>query len=428
MISRAVRIQLIAFAALSLLGVMYVGVGYVGIGDRWLGRSYVVNVDLAVAGGIFPNASVTYRGVPIGRVSTVALRGDGVRVGLRLDSAVRVPSDLTATVAQRSAVGEQYLDLRPRTDAGPYLRDGDTITRDRTATPLPVETLLAGLDSLVESVGVDNVAVVIDELGRALAGNEDDLRRILDASNLLLADTQRHLPETLTLLRDGQTVLTTQAESAQAIRRWASSLAQLADTVRAADPDLRRIVAEGPPAALELGRLLRGLDPTVGTLLGNLITVNNIAVRRLDGIEQILVVYPIVVSGSFTVAPGDGTAHFGLVVNVGDPPSCNYTASGTAGCTAAEQAGGSNVRGSAAAPRAGPGQTVGEGSGPALGAQPGPATTAAAGPGAVAGFDPATGLVVGSDHQPLAFGGTGGQYELAGDQSWKQLLLSGVAP
>jgi phospholipid/cholesterol/gamma-HCH transport system substrate-binding protein len=359
----------------------------------------------------------------------VLLHGDGVRAGLRLDGNVRVPSDLTATVALRSAVGEQYLDLRPRTDAGPYLRDGDTIPRDHTATPLPVETLLAGLDTLVESVGVDNVTVVIDELGRALAGNEDDLRRLLDASNLLLADAQQHLPETLALVRDGQTVLTTQAESADAIRRWASSLAQLAATVRAADPDLRRIVAEGPPAALELSRLLRDLDPSIGTLLGNLVTVNNIAVRRLNGIEQILVVYPIVVSGGFTVAPGDGTAHFGLVVNVGDPPSCNYTASGTAGCTSSEQSGGSNVRGTAAAPRAGSGQTAGGPSGSMPGAAPGTGTGAGtASPGAVAGFDPATGLVVGSDHQPMAFGDTGGQYQLAGEQSWKQLLLAGLAP
>ena len=31
------------------------------------------------------------------------------------------------------------------------------------------------------------------------------------------------------------------------------------------------------------------------------------------GIEQILVTYPNVVAGGFTVAPDDGTTHFGLV-------------------------------------------------------------------------------------------------------------------
>jgi phospholipid/cholesterol/gamma-HCH transport system substrate-binding protein len=46
----------------------------------------------------------------------------------------------------------------------------------------------------------------------------------------------------------------------------------------------------------------------------------------------------------------------------------------------------------------------------------------------VTGFDPATGLVTGTDGQPLQFGGTGGQYQLAGDQSWKQMLLAGLTP
>ena len=232
MISRTVRLQVLAFLMVSLLGVGYVGVRYVGIGEQWFGGSYVVNADLAQTGGIFTNAAVTYRGVPVGRVVSVLLHGDGVRVDLRLNRDVRVPSDLTATVAQRSAVGEQYVDLRPRTDAGPYLRAGDTIPREHTATPLPVETLLAGLDALVESVGVDNLAIVINELGRALEGNEADLRRLLDANNLLLADANRNLPQTLALIRDGRTVLTTQAQSADAIRRWAASLAQLAATLR----------------------------------------------------------------------------------------------------------------------------------------------------------------------------------------------------
>ena len=51
------------------------------------------------------------------------------------------PADglLAAPGSLRSAVGEQYLDLRPRTDAGPYLRDGDTILIDTEARRLDVE-------------------------------------------------------------------------------------------------------------------------------------------------------------------------------------------------------------------------------------------------------------------------------------------------
>jgi phospholipid/cholesterol/gamma-HCH transport system substrate-binding protein len=239
------------------------------------------------------------------------------------------------------------------------------------------------------------------------------------------------------LIRDGRTVLRTQEESAAALRRWADGLARLAATVRAADPDLRRILADGPPAATELVGLVRDLEPSIGTLLGNLVSVNGVAARRLPGIEQLLVVYPLVVDGGFTVAPGDGTAHFGLVVNIGDPPSCVYAGS-TTRCTGAETARGSSVRGSGNAPRPGGSDPAPPAPGPAESPPPDPDDDTDGGTGAepvlpvgggpVAGYDPATGVVLGPGGAPLTFGSTGGQYQLAGDQSWKQLLLAGLAP
>ena len=421
MITRTVRLQVLVFLVVSLLGVGYVSLRYVGLGDRLFGDGYTVRAQFATAGGIFPNAAVTYRGVPVGRVGGVRLRGGGVEVDLHLTRA-GIPSDLHAVVTVRSAVGEQYVDLRPDTDAGPYLRNGDVIPASRTGTPLPVEALLSNLDSLVRSVDGRDLATLIDELGTAFEGNAEALRRLVDAGDGLVNGAVDSLPQTLALIRDGRTVLSTQEDELGAIRRWAASLDQLTGTLRAADPDLRRLLASGPPAATQLIGLLRDLDPTIGTLLGNLVTVNGIAARRLPGIEQILVEYPLVVAGGFTVAPGDGTAHFGLVVNVNNPAPCQYGKSGQAACNA--------PRGTSRAP----GPTGPDPSPAPLGGPPQSNSQAAAGPSGVpdgaqtvGGFDPVTGLVLGSDGQPLQLGGTGGQQAIAGAQSWKQLLLAGLA-
>jgi phospholipid/cholesterol/gamma-HCH transport system substrate-binding protein len=389
-ITRGVLVKLLAFALVSVVGVSFVAVRYLGLGDRVLGGAYLVHAEFTEAGGIFPNASVNYRGVPVGRVAAVALDGELVRVDLRLDRDVRVPADTSAVVALRSAVGEQYVDLRPQRDGEPYLQPGDTIPVGRTGTPLPVETLLVNLHALVDSVGPDDVQVLIDELGTGFAGNERALRQLLDAHHLLLAEADRHLPDTSALISDGGTVLATQAESAEAIGRWAAGLAELAAALREADPDLRGLLAHGPPAAVELTGLLHDLDPSIGMLLGDLITVNGIAMRRLAGIEHALVAYPLAVAGGYTVAPGDGTAHLGLVANADDPPPCQYQQTGTERrCTAEEIAQGSGVRGVHNAPRPG-------------------------------GSEPAS--------SPLWFGASGGQHALAGDQSWKLLLYSGVSP
>lgn len=437
MITRRTRIQVMAFVLLSLTGVAFVGLRYVGLADTLLGGKFPVYAEFATAGGAFRNAAVTFRGVPVGKVGdvTLARRGntDIVKVTLLLDRGTKVPKDLRAVVTNRSAVGEQYVDLRPETDSGPFLGEGDVIGIERTGTPLPVETLLLNLNRLVQSVDLGDLTVVIDELGKAFEGSETALQRILDANDALLTDATTYLPETIKLIRDGRTVLESQRLTSDAIQRWAAGLAKLTTTLRTSDPDLRRLMTTAPPAAAEVIGLTRDLDPTIGQLLGNLITVNGIAVRRLAGVEATLVAYPLVLAGGFTVTPGDGTAHFGLVLNVDDPPPCKYDRNKRPyRCSGAERGEGSAVRGWQNAPRPGGKEIAPAPLPPSSGdpAAPGGTTRQPAGPPAgptIANYDPVTGLVVGADGLPIELGGTGGQERLAGAQSWKQLLLAGVA-
>ncbi|HEX6682950.1 MAG TPA: MCE family protein [Candidatus Limnocylindrales bacterium] len=422
------RLKLLVFTVVSVLGIAYVGVRYLGWRDDLFGGAYVVHADFAEAGGIFVNAPVAYRGVPVGKVTAVSLHGKGVRVDLQIDGGTAVPASTSAVVALRSAVGEQYVDLRPSTADGPFLRAGGVIPVERTSTPLPVETLLTNLNALVESVDATDLGVLLDELGTGFQGNETAIRALLDASNALLADALKYLPQTTALIEDGRKVLATQAESGQAIRAWAAGLARLAESLRKADGDLRTLLDNGPPAATELRGLLADIDPTLGMLLGNLVSINGIAARRVAGIEQILVVYPLVVAGGFTVVPGDGTAHLGLAVNLNDPPPCQYTQTGQSlSCTSQENAAGSGRRSTNFTPRPGgpeptpaplpPGSRVSPSTPPEPGLPAGPT---------IAGFDPVTGVVLGPDGRPLLFGGDGGQQSFAGAQSWKMLLFSGV--
>lgn len=430
MITRGVKIKVIAFVVISVLGVCYVAVRYVGVGQSLLGQTYSLAADFHTAGGIFTNASVTYRGSPVGKVTRISLTSTGVRVDMSINNGVQIPRDVRAVVTDRSAVGEQYLDLRPNTGAGPYLSPGATIPVSHTGTPPPTETLLVNLDKLVESVDPQELQVVIDELGAAFGNSSNSLERILDDSDNLLATANSDLPETVKLLEDGQTVLATQQASASDIREWAHSLAELTTTIRQSDPDLRTILKDAPPAAEQVSGLLRDVDPQIGALLGNLITVGGIATSRLPGIKQILVVYPLDIAGGFTVTPGDGTVHFGLVLNVDDPPPCQYVRTGESDykCTSSEQSAGSDVRGYQNAPTpSGPEITPVPDGGAASSSSGSSSSSSSTGSG-TATYDPTTGVVLGPDGKPLEFGSTGGQYQLAGDDSWKQLLLAGLEP
>jgi phospholipid/cholesterol/gamma-HCH transport system substrate-binding protein len=326
MITRRTKLQLIAFAVVALLGMSYLGFKYVGLDRLILGSGYDVAADFKDSGGIFVNAEVTYRGVAVGRVSDMKLIDDGVRVVLTMKpGADHIPASTKAIVATRSAVGEQYVLLQPDNNNGPYLKDGSVIPKNRTSIPVPVEQLLLNMDKLVGSLDQKNLRTVVNELGQAFAGSGDDLGRLIDNGNLLLARAQQSLPQTLKLITDGQTVLETQNASRSAIQDWAANLRLVSDTLVQIDPDLRQLVVNAPNAAGAIQQLVDDAGPGLGSLVRNLDILNKVTIPRLDGVQQMLVTYPDVVSGGFTVVRNDsGTmrAHFGFVLNANDPHAC----------------------------------------------------------------------------------------------------------
>ena len=150
----ATRIKNIVFLIVGLLAMGYVGLNYADLGGYVGYRDYyVVTADLAEAGGLAENADVTYRGTSVGRVGELRLTDAGVLADLKIEkSAPRVPANTRAVVANRSAIGEQYIDLRPVTASGPYLAAGSVIPRAAPATPAPVTDLLTSVNALAASV------------------------------------------------------------------------------------------------------------------------------------------------------------------------------------------------------------------------------------------------------------------------------------
>lgn len=329
MLLRATKVRLFLFAMIAVIGIAYVGGTYAGL-DRLFGaRGYRVTVQLADSGGIFPNAEVTYRGVAVGRVERLVLSDDGVDVILDISNdAPPIPADTNAVVANRSAVGEQYVDLQPPNDRGPYLSDGSTVPRERTKTPAGPEVLLSNVDSLVESVPEDSLRTTIDELYLAFQNSGPALRVLLDSAGKLTTEAATHLPQTTSLLANGKVVLDTQAEQTQQILDYSTSLRLLAEQLKTSNPDLRRLIDVTPTVAVQVDDLLRDSGQDLGVIIANLLTTMRITATRTDSLEELLVAFPMITA----TAPGanpDGTGHLGLVLTFNDPFSCTKGYEGT---------------------------------------------------------------------------------------------------
>ncbi|MBN9745403.1 MULTISPECIES: MCE family protein [unclassified Amycolatopsis] len=323
MLLRRTKIQLVVFAIISVVAIVYALIRFAGLGTVFGSNGYTVKLQLNESGGIFTNAEVTYRGFNVGRVGQLRLTQSGLEADLNIDpSAPRVPADLDAVVANRSAVGEQYVDLRPKNDQGPYLASGSVIPAARTSTPVSTDRLLGDLDSLSASVPTDALRKVVDESYDAFRGTGGDLQKLLDTARSFTTTAQQYLPQTVQLLQAGGQVLDTQNDEASNFASFSKSLNQLSGTLKNSDGDLRKLIGVTPQVATQISQVLKETGPGLGALTANLLTTANLTVTRLDGLEQGLVTYPALAAAAPSVAPGDGTAHLGLVLNLFNPPSC----------------------------------------------------------------------------------------------------------
>jgi phospholipid/cholesterol/gamma-HCH transport system substrate-binding protein len=322
MLLRGTKVRLFLFALIAVVGIVYVGGTYAGL-DRLFGaRGYRVTVELADSGGIFANAEVTYRGVTVGRVESLRLSDTGVDVVLDIeDDAPPIPADTAAVVANRSAVGEQYVDLQPAGAGEPYLEDGSVVPRSRTSIPSSPDTLLTNLDNLVTSVPQDSLRTTVDELDKAFRGTGPALQVLLDSAGELTSLATTHLPQTTSLLANGQVVLATQAEQSELISAYSTDLRLLAEQLKTSNPDLRRLISTTPQVANQVTEILRDSGQELGIILANLLTTAQVTSTRTDALEHLLVAFPMVTATSPGANP-DGTGHLGLVLTFNDPFSC----------------------------------------------------------------------------------------------------------
>jgi phospholipid/cholesterol/gamma-HCH transport system substrate-binding protein len=366
MLTTATRVKIVAFIVIGLTVIVYIGLRYADLG-RYVGLPgyYVVHVDLAQAGGAFPNGDVTYRGVTVGKIGAINLSQDGVVADLDInDSAPRIPSQVQAVVADRSAVGEQYIDLRPKTANGPYLGAGDTIPQKDTQTPLPVQDLLQSTDALAASVPAQSLRTVVDEFDKAFQGQGPNLQTLLDSSSSLTKAATDDLPSTQQLINDSQTVLKTQNDESDALEAFGRNAELIAQQLDKSDPDLRRLIDNAPGAGQQISGLLQDNDPSLGDLIANLINLADLAQTRETGITEFLSASPAAIAAGSSVINGNG-ANFGLIPTFFNPSECTngYGTTGqpdsantapvpmntNAACTS-PPASGVNVRGSANAP------------------------------------------------------------------------------
>lgn len=292
-LTRRIKIQLLAFAAVSLIAAAVMFFAFMQVPTFFFGIDrYAVTMQLPQAGGLYSGGNVTYRGVEVGRVQAVRLTDTGAEAVLRLNSDIHIPADLSAAVHSVSAVGEQYVELLPRSAQGPSLKDGDVITADRTYVPPDINSLLGATNRGLNAIPRDNLKTVVDESYVAVGGLGPELSRLVKGTTDLSIDARKNLDALVTLIDDSKPVLDSQTDSSDAIQAWAAHLATITSQLRNNDSSVAGLLQKGGPAAAEVRQLFDRLNPTLPIVLANLVSVGQVGVVYRDDLEQLLVTLP----------------------------------------------------------------------------------------------------------------------------------------
>ncbi|MGA9488741.1 MAG: MlaD family protein [Mycobacterium sp.] len=330
MLTRATKIQLLVFAGVSLLAGTIMFFGYMQVPTVFFGVDrYSVRLNLPQAGGLYPGGNVTYRGVEVGRVRAVRLTDSGAEADLQMDSDIHIPADLSAQVHSVSAVGEQYVELLPRTAKGPSLKDGDVIPADRTYIPPDINSLLGATNRGLTAIPRGNVKTLVDESYTAFGGLGPELSRLVKGTTALAIDARKNLDALVGLIDQSKPLLDSQTKSSDAVQGWAAHLATVTSQLRNNDSAVAGLLQQGAPAADGVRQLLDRLSPTLPTLLANLVSVGQVGVTYRDNLESLLVELPqgaadiqAVGVANRNTKQGYNGAFLSFNLNLNWPPAC----------------------------------------------------------------------------------------------------------
>ncbi|MGV0581008.1 MlaD family protein [Mycolicibacterium elephantis] len=325
MLSRMVRIQLVIFTIASIIGVLVMAFAYLQAPTLLGVGRLTVKLELPASGGLYRFANVTYRGVQVGKVTAMDVSRSRATATLSLDTSPKIPADLVAEVRSVSAVGEQYVELLPRTDSPPYLRDGSVISMADTKVPQQVSPMLDQVSALLDSVPKDSLSKVIDETFAAFGETGYEMGSLVDSSSKISGDLNSVAQRSATLVEDAWPLLNSQAQTTDALEVWARSLAGITGQVVTDDPQIRTLLEEGPGAASEVSQLLDQIKPTLPVLLANLTTFGQVAVTYRPSLEQVLVLLPPFVANTLASAPESNPTGIPLGdfrIQIADPNPC----------------------------------------------------------------------------------------------------------
>jgi phospholipid/cholesterol/gamma-HCH transport system substrate-binding protein len=152
------------------------------------------------AGGLKADDEVRIAGVRVGKVESVALDGNHVKVTFRVSSGSGFGRQTSAAIKVKTLLGAMYLSLDP---AGPgQLAQGAEIPVERTSSPYDVVDAFSGLAQTSDKIDTDQLAKSLGTLADLTRNTPEEFRNALSGVSQLSANIAARDDQINTLLKN----------------------------------------------------------------------------------------------------------------------------------------------------------------------------------------------------------------------------------
>lgn len=250
---------------LAIIGLLAIGLNANKL--PFLNHGHTVYAEFTDAAGLQNGNNVRVAGVLVGKVTSVSLEGNVVKVGMKVDSSTKVDSGSTADIKIETLLGQVYVALKP---VGTAALPGNTIQAAATSTPTSITTAFNGLGKRAGNINVNQLAqsfnvlastfkntpnVVrssltgLERLSTTIASRDAQLKALLSRTNSVTNTVAAHDAQIAKLINDSNLILQTVHQQRAVIHRL------LIDTT-AVSRQLTKLVAENRavigPALIQL--------------------------------------------------------------------------------------------------------------------------------------------------------------------------------
>jgi phospholipid/cholesterol/gamma-HCH transport system substrate-binding protein len=169
-------VSLAVIAAMVLAAFRAEDLPLIGGGDTYY-------ASFSEAGGLKANDEVRVAGVRVGKVQSVDLAGDHVRVEFNVEDGVDFGNTTGAAIKVKTLLGAMYLALEPAGEG--QLEEEAVIPVARTTSPYDVVDAFSGLADTSERIDTDQLATSLDTLSSLMADTPEEFRSALRGMSAL---------------------------------------------------------------------------------------------------------------------------------------------------------------------------------------------------------------------------------------------------